>query len=91
MRDRGSIPGSGGPLENGMVTHFSILACRIPGREEPGGLQFMGSQGVGHDWATNFTIASHRIFLVHMLMTMLQWGRGVIISSLQMRLKKINN
>ena len=45
----------------------------------------------GQPTLTYFTIASHRIFLIHMLMTMLQWGRGVIISSLQMRLKKIIN
>ena len=32
------------PLEQGMATHFSILAWRIPWTEEPGGLQSMGSQ-----------------------------------------------
>ena len=37
------------PLEKGMATHSSILAWRIPWLEEPGGLQFMGSQRVGHD------------------------------------------
>ena len=36
-------------LEKGMVMHSSILAWRIPWTEEPGGLQFMGSQRVGHD------------------------------------------
>ena len=41
------------PLEKGMATHSSILAWRIPWTEEPGGLQSMGSQRVGHDWATN--------------------------------------
>ena len=35
-----------------MATHFSILAWRIPWTEEPGGLQSMGSQRVGHDLAT---------------------------------------
>ena len=40
-------------LEKGMATHSSILAWRIPWTEEPGGLQFMGSQRVGQDWATN--------------------------------------
>ena len=39
------------PLEEEMATHSSILAWRIPGREEPGGLQSMGFQRVGHDWA----------------------------------------
>ena len=37
------------PLEKGMATHCSILAWRIPWTEEPGGLQSMGSQRVGHD------------------------------------------
>ena len=35
-------------LENEMATHSSILAWRIPRTEEPGGLQSMGSQRVGH-------------------------------------------
>ena len=33
-----------------MATHSSILARRIPWTEEPGGLQSMGSQRVGHKW-----------------------------------------
>ena len=41
------------PLEKEMATHSSILAREIPWTEEPGGLQSMGSQRVGHDWATN--------------------------------------
>ena len=36
-------------LEEGMATHSSILTWRIPQSEEPGGLQSMGSQRVGHD------------------------------------------
>ena len=42
-------PGREDPLENGMATHFGILAWRIPWTEEPVGLQSMGSQRVGHD------------------------------------------
>ena len=37
------------PLEKEMATHSRILAWRIPWTEEPGGLQSMGSQRVGHD------------------------------------------
>ena len=37
------------PLEEGLATHSSILAWRIPWTEEPGGLQPMGPQRVGHD------------------------------------------
>ena len=41
------------PLDKGMATHHSIVAWRIPWIEEAGGLQSMGFQRVGHDWATN--------------------------------------
>ena len=41
------------PLEEGLATHSSILDWRIPWTEEPGGLQSMGSQRAGHDWAAN--------------------------------------
>ena len=37
------------PLEEGMRTHSTILAWRIPWTEEPGGLQSMGSRRAGHD------------------------------------------
>ena len=37
------------PLEKGMATYSSILAWRIPRTEQPGGLQSMGLQRVGHD------------------------------------------
>ena len=37
------------PLEEGMATHSSILAWRIPWTEEPGGLQSIGSQRVRHN------------------------------------------
>ena len=43
------------PLEEDMATHFSILAWKIPWTEEIGGLNSMGSQRVGHDWATDHT------------------------------------
>ena len=37
------------PLEMGMATHSNILAWRIPWTEEPGSLQSVGSQRIGHD------------------------------------------
>ena len=37
------------PLKEEMATHSSIIAWRIPWTEEPGGLQFIGSQKVRHD------------------------------------------
>ena len=51
--DPGLIPGWEDPLEKEMATHSSILAWRTLWTEEPGGLQSMGSQRVGHDWTTN--------------------------------------
>ena len=41
------------PLEKEMATHSNILAWKIPWTEEHGRLQSMGSQRVGHDWATS--------------------------------------
>ena len=49
MRDVGLIPEQEDPLEEGMATHSSIVAWRIPWTKEPGVLQFMGSQRVGQD------------------------------------------
>ena len=39
------------PLEEGMATHYSILAWRIPWTEEPGGLQSKELQRIGHNWS----------------------------------------
>ena len=48
--DLSSIPESGRPPgEMEMATHSRILAWRVPWAEEPGGLQSMGSQRVGHN------------------------------------------
>ena len=49
LRDTGSDPELGRPLEEGTAAHSSILAWRIPRTEEPGGLQSTDSQRVGHD------------------------------------------
>ena len=43
------------PVEKGNVTHSSILVWRIPWTEQPGGLQSMGLQRVGHNWAILLT------------------------------------
>ena len=51
--DPGTIPGSGRSPKKEMATYSIILAWKIPWTEEPSGLQSMGSQRVGHDWATN--------------------------------------
>ena len=44
------------PLEEGMAIHSSTLAWKIPWVEEPGRLQSMGSQRVGHYWATSLSL-----------------------------------
>ena len=52
------------PLEEETATHSSILAWKIPWTEEPGRLQFMGSQRIGHNWVTNiffFKVTSSEI------------------------------
>ena len=47
------------PLEEGMATHSSIHAWRIPWTEELGGLQSRWSQRVGHDWAAKNSTEQH--------------------------------
>ena len=55
MRDtQAQSLGQEDPLEEGMATHASVLAWRIPRTEEPGGLQSTGSQRVGDDSATEW-------------------------------------
>ena len=49
IREAGLILGQEDPLEEGMATHSSILAWRIPCTVEPGGLWSIGSQRVRHD------------------------------------------
>ena len=48
-RDPGSIPGLGRSPGEGIATHSSILAWRIPQTEEPDRLQYIGWQRAGHD------------------------------------------
>ena len=51
-------------MEKAMAPHSNTLAWKIPGMEEPGGLQSMGSLKVRHDWATSLS-----------LFTFLHWRR----------------
>ena len=46
-------------LEKEMATHSSVLAWRIPGTGEPGGLPSMGSHRVGHDWSDLAVAVGH--------------------------------
>ena len=45
-------------LEKDMATHSSVLAWRIPGTREPGGLPSVGSHRVGHDWSDLAAVAA---------------------------------
>ena len=60
--------GQDDPLEKEMATHSSILAWKTPWREEPGGLQSMGLQRVGHDLGTK---RQQHPFLILSLLTCL--------------------
>ena len=51
VRDVGSIPGGEDPLEKEMATQSGILVWEIPWTQEPGRLQSMGLQRVGHKWS----------------------------------------
>ena len=59
-----------------MATHSSILAWRISWVEEPGGLQSMGSQRVGHDWATSLHFVYSEALII------LQLERSIFIFNL---------
>ena len=74
--DAGSFPGSGRFPERGMATHSSILVRRIPWTEEPGRLQYTGSQRVGHDWSKWTCTHTYRhvhIYIYLHIHTGLQW------------------
>ena len=62
------------PLEKGMAIHSSILAWRIPWTEEPGGLQSLGLQRIGHDWATKHS-TQHMTELSYLII------RGLILDN----------
>ena len=70
-----------------MATRSSILAWKIPWAEEPGRLQYMGLQRIGHDWAT-FTIYFTKILklfnltLVYITWSSVQFSRSVKSDSL---------
>ena len=66
------------PLEEGMSTHPSTLAWRIPWTEEPGKLQSTGSQRVGHDWSN---LACIHIYCVSCVIIKNNWH--LLHSSLQ--------
>ena len=59
-----------------MATHSSILAWRISWREDPGRLQSMGSQRVGHDWATSLSLSMETQDIENRLLDTVGEGEG---------------
>ena len=60
-------------LEKEMATHSSVLAWRIPGTGEPGGLPSLGSHRVGHDWSDLAAVVASRGYFSLQCMGLLQW------------------
>ena len=64
-----------------MATHSSVLAWRIPGTEEPGGLPSMGLHRVGHDWS-NLAAAAAAVFFTQIFIivcNLLLWASRVAL------------
>ena len=78
-------------LEKEMATHSSVLAWRIPGTEEPGGLLSMGSHGVGHDWSHLAAAAAAIPLIVHHLLFMCLLIFGTILSKSELALECYDN
>ena len=68
------------PLEKGMATHCNILVWRIQLTKEPGGLQSLGLQRVGHDGATN-TDFVQQIPIQHCKVVILQLSKKALANS----------
>ena len=62
-------------LEKEMATHSSVLAWRIPGTGEPGGLPSMRSHRVGHDWSDLVAAATAAMGLAILVISKLLWRR----------------
>ena len=69
-------------LEKEMATHSSVLAWRIPGMGEPGGVPSMGSHRVGHDWSDLAAAAAHTYMYIYVnTYIVLDWGTVCIMWS----------
>ena len=68
-------------LEKEMATHSSVLAWRIPGTGEPGGLPSMGSHRVGHDWSNLAAAAEAVIGTGQISVFQMIFRRGIPIYS----------
>ena len=66
-------------LEKEMATHSSVIAWRIPGMGEPGGLPSMGSHRVGHDWSDLAAVAAAYRYIdsSHIKWPSYQWNLNI--------------
>ena len=71
-------------LEKGMATHSSILAWRIPWTEEPGRLQSIGLQRVGHDWSDLAAAAAAATLVLALAWE--KWKLKVLVTQLHLTL-----
>ena len=67
-------------LEKEMATHSSVLAWRIPGTGEPGGLPSMGSHRVGHDWSDLAAAAAGTMIAV-VVLPIIEYFNGAFFPS----------
>ena len=65
------------PLEKEMAIHSSTIAWKIPWTEEPGRLQSMGSQRVGHNWATSLSLS---LYHYHRKLNKWSWQESVQVN-----------
>ena len=70
-----------------MATHSSVLAWRIPGTAEPGGLPSMGSHRIGHDWSDLASAAVHYVVLIFIYIVYVA-SSNLFLISLSMKLRK---
>ena len=76
-------------LEKEMATHSSILTWKIPWMVEPGRLQSMGSQRVGHNWATSLSLFTFRQHIKnHGFGIYINWVLILVLVLLVYRLQK---
>ena len=75
-------------LEKEMATHSSVLAWRIPGTGEPGGLPSMGSQRVGHDWSDSAAACTGTSVLTAVLFTKTKIRQQCVCPRIHERVKK---
>ena len=73
-----------------MTTHSSVLALRIPGTGEPGGLPSMGLHRVGYDWS-DLAAAAAADFSVAAILTSMRWYLTVVLTCLSLIMSDVEH